>query len=189
MSTVIDDVDYGPLHQLIGTWLGNKGLDVSPEPDGEDKNAYHDHIVISPAGAAENAEEQKLVCVQYHQVVRKHSNGKVFHEQLGHWLFEPTSGTIMYSLSIPRAVAVLAGGTLQQSGDTTVFDVQATQGSDSFGIVQSPFMLEKAKTTAFRMALQISGDELSYEMTTSLAIYGREFEHTDGATLQRRVYD
>ena len=95
----------------------------------------------------------------------------------------------MYSLSIPRAVAVLAGGTLQQSGDTTVFDVQATQGSDSFGIVQSPFMLEKAKTTAFRMALQISGDELSYEMTTSLAIYGREFEHTDGATLQRRVYD
>ena len=37
MTTVIDGVDYGPLHQLIGSWRGEKGLDVSPEQDGEDK--------------------------------------------------------------------------------------------------------------------------------------------------------
>ena len=69
-------------------------------------------------------------------------------------------------------MCVLAGGRLQQDGDTTVFAVEATAGSDDFGIVQSPFMLEKAKTTAFSMTMMVSGDELSYEETTFLDIYG-----------------
>lgn len=189
MSTTINGVDYGPLFQLIGSWRGEKGLDVAPEPDGEDKHAYYDELEITPAGAAENAEEQNLVCVKYHQVVRKRNNGKIFHDQIGHWIYEPTTGTIVHTLSIPRAVAVMAGGTLQQNGEETIFEVEATAGSDSFGIVQSPFMLEKAKTTAFKMRLSISGDEMSYEETTSLDIYGRQFEHTDGNTLQRVVYD
>ena len=50
-------------------------------------------------------------------------------------------------------------------------------------------MLEKAKTTAFRMTLKINGDEINYEETTSLDIYGRQFEHTDGCSLMRVVYD
>lgn len=189
MSTVIDGVDYGPLHQLIGSWRGEKGLDVAPEPDGEDKHAYYDEITITPSGAAQNAEEQNLVCVKYHQVVRKRNNGKVFHDQVGHWIYEPATGMIVHSLSIPRAVCVLAGGKLEQNGDETIFAVSATAGSDDFGIVQSPFMLEKAKTTAFSMTLKISGDALSYEETTSLDIYGRQFEHTDGCELMRVVYD
>lgn len=189
MSTIIDGVDYGPLHQLIGSWRGEKGLDVAPEPDGEDKHAYYDEITFIPSGAAENAEEQNLVTVRYHQLVRKRNNGKVFHDQIGHWIYEPATGMIVHSLSIPRAVCLLAGGKLARNGDETVLDVEATAGSDSFGIVQSPFMLEKAKTTAFRMILKISGDVLSYEETTSLDIYGRQFEHTDGCSLQRLVYD
>ena len=189
MSTVISGVDYGPLFQLIGKWRGDKGLDVAPEPDGEDKHAYYDEMEFTPAGAAENAEEQNLVCVKYHQLVRKRNNGRVFHDQIGHWIYEPATGMVVHSLSIPRAVAVLAGGTLQQHGDQTVFEVAATTGSESFGIVQSPFMLEKARTTAFKMRLSIEGDELRYEETTSLDIYGRPFEHTDGSTLQRVIYD
>ncbi len=189
MSTVINGVDYGPLHQLIGSWRGDKGLDLAPEPDGEDKHAYYDEIEITPSGAAENAEEQQLVTVKYHQVVRKRSSGKIFHDQIGHWIYEPATGMIVHSLSIPRAVCVLAGGKLAQNGDETIFDVRAEAGSDSFGIVQSPFMLEKAKTTAFSMTLKISGDEMSYEETTSLDIYGRKFEHTDGCSLTRVVYD
>ena len=189
MSTVIDGVDYGPLHQLIGSWRGEKGLDVAPEPDGEDKHAYYDEITFAPSGAAENAEEQNLVTVRYHQVVRKRNNGKIFHDQIGHWIYEPATGMIVHSLSIPRAVCVLAGGELQQNGDETIFDVKATAGDDAFGIVQTPFMLEKAKTTAFKMTLKITGDTLSYEETTSLDIYGRQFEHTDGSELIRVVYD
>ena len=127
--------------------------------------------------------------VRYHQLVRKRSNGKIFHDQIGHWMHEPETGMIVHSLSIPRAVCVLAGGKVQQNGDETVFEVEATAGSDTFGVVQSPFMLEKAKTTAFKMTLKISGDEMSYQETTFLDIYDRQFEHTDGCVLQRVVYD
>ena len=189
MSTTIDGVDYGPLHQLIGSWRGEKGLDVAPEPDGEDKHAYYDEITFYPSGPAENAEEQQLVTVRYHQVVRKRNNGKIFHDQIGHWIYEPATGLVVHSLSIPRAVCLLAGGTVQQNGDETLFEVSATAGSDSFGIAQSPFMLEKAKTTDFRISLRVGGDQLSYEETTSLDIYGRKFEHTDRNELIRVVYD
>ena len=48
MSTIIDGVDYGPLHKLIGSWRGEKGLDVSPDPDGQDKHAYYDEITFIP---------------------------------------------------------------------------------------------------------------------------------------------
>ena len=189
MSTVIDGVDYGPLHQLIGTWRGEKGLNVSPEPDGDEKHAYHDEITFAPSGPAENAEEQQLVSLRYRQVVRKSRNGKIFHDQIGHWLYEPATGLVMHSLTIPRAVCLLAGGSVVTNGEETVFEVEATAGSDTFGIVQSPFMVEKAKTTRFTMALKVSGDELSYQETTFLDIYGRSVEHPDGCVLQRLVYD
>jgi hypothetical protein len=189
MSTTIDGIDYGPLHQLIGSWRGDKGLDVAPEPDGEEKNAYYDEITFTPSGAATNAEEQGLVTLRYHQQVRKRKNGKIFHDQIGHWIYEPATGIIQHSLSIPRGLCVLAGGKLAIVGAATVFEVEATAGSETFGIVQSPFLLQKARTTAFRLILRISGDELHYEETTFLDIYGRQFEHKDGCTLMRVVYD
>ena len=95
----------------------------------------------------------------------------------------------MHSLTIPRAVCVLAGGSVVQNGDEMVFDVEATAGSDSFGIVQSPFMIEKAKTTKFTMRMALSGDELSYEEISFLDIYGRSVEHPDSSVLQRVIYD
>ncbi|MFK8051273.1 MAG: heme-binding beta-barrel domain-containing protein [Halioglobus sp.] len=189
MTTTINGVDYGPLHQLIGTWRGEKGLDVAPEPDGEDKQAYYDEITFIPSGSAENAEQQNLVTVRYHQLVRKRENGKIFHDQIGHWIYEPSTGMIVHSLSIPRAVVVLAGGELARNGDESIFSVEATAGSDTFGVLQSPFMFEKAKTTAFSMTMKVSGDEMTYAETTSLEIYGQKFEHTDGGSLLRVVYD
>ena len=189
MSTIINNINYGPLHQLIGSWRGDRGLDISPEPDGDDKNAYYDEMTFIPSGATDNAEEQYLVSVRYHQIVRKRSNGKIFHDQIGHWIYEPATGLIMHSLTIPRGVCLLAGGSAAQDGDETVFNVEAKAGSDSFGITQSPFMLQKARTEAFAMRLKVSGDQLSYQETTSLDIYGRKFEHIDSSSLIRVVYD
>ncbi len=189
MSTVIDGVDYGPLAQLIGSWWGDRGLDIAPEPDGQDSEPYYDQITFTPSGPAENAEEQQLVTVCYRQVVRKRENGRIFHDQVGHWTYEPSSGLITHSLSIPRAVSLLAGGTLKEQDGATVFAVKAEAGSETFGIAQSPFMLEKARTTAFEMEMTVTGDELSYTEVTYLDIYGRKFEHKDRAKLQRVIYD
>lgn len=186
MSTIIDGVDYGPLAQLIGKWVGNKGLDNAPDANANpDKTVFTDEIIFTASGAAENAEEQKLVSIKYHQVVRKLEDGHVFHDQIGHWIYEKSTNIIMHSLSIPRAVCLLAGGKYQESNGESIFDVQANVDSQTFGIVQSPFMLEKAKTKAFKMILSVKGNELNYHEVTSLHIYGKDFEHVDKSSLYR----
>jgi len=190
MSTVINGVDYGPLAQLIGKWVGNKGLDNAPDAQANpDKTAFTDEIVFTVSGPAENAEAQNLVSVQYHHVVRKLDNGCIFHDQIGHWIYEKSTNIIMHSLSIPRAVCLLAGGKYHEHNGESLFHVKATAGSQTYGIVQSPFMLEKAKTKAFTLQLSVKGDELHYNEVMSLHIYGKDFEHTDTSTLLRVTYD
>ena len=190
MNQIIDGVDYGPLAQLLGRWIGEKGLDRAPDANADpDNSAFTDELTFTAAGPAENAEEQQLVSVRYHHLVRKLSTGRIFHDQIGHWIYEPSSGLIMHSLSIPRAVCVLAGGNFEKNGESTTFKVRAEAGSDTFGVLQSPFMLEKAKTVAFEMALQVDGDQLDYKETTSLQIYGKGFEHTDKSSLRRVRYE
>ena len=190
MNTVINNIDYGPLAQLIGKWIGNKGLDRAPDINAEpDEHTFTDELTFTVAGAAENAEEQELVAVKYHHVVRKNENGLIFHDQIGHWIYEPATGLVMHSLTIPRGVCVLAGGDITEKSDEMVFSVKAEAGSETFGIVQSPFMLEKAKTTAFQMQMSLSENQLSYKQVTSLFIYGKDFKHVDQSVLQRVRYD
>ncbi len=189
MSTIINDVDYGPLAQLIGKWVGNKGLDNAPDANANpDKTMFTDEIVFTASGPANNAEEQDLVSIKYHHVVRKLENGHIFHDQIGHWIYEKSTNIIMHSLSIPRAVCLLAGGEYQENNGESIFNVEAKAGSDTYGIVQSPFMLKKARTEAFKMSLIVKGNELNYHETTSLHIYEKDFEHTDKSTLFRVTY-
>ena len=190
MNTLIDGIDYGPLAQLIGKWVGNRGLDNAPDANAEpDKTAFTDEMVFTAAGFAENAEEQELVAVKYHHVVRKKSSGHIFHDQIGHWIYEPATKAIMHSLTIPRGVCLLAGGNFEQQQSDAIFHVTATAGDDSFGIVQSPFMLNKAKTKAFEMKMTANKDTLSYREVTSLFIYGKDFEHVDKSELQRITFE
>ncbi len=190
MSTIIDEVDYGPLAQLVGRWVGNKGIDNAPDANANpDKTAFTDEIVFTVSGPSENAEEQNLVSVKYHHIVRKLENGRIFHDQIGHWFYEKSTNMIMHSLTIPRAVCLLAGGLYKENNGESIFDVEATAGSQTFGIVQSPFMLEKARTNAFKMTMSVKGNELKYDEVTSLHIYGKDFEHTDSSSLFRVVYE
>jgi len=190
MNTEIDGVDYGPLCPLIGKWIGDKGLDNAPDANAEpDLSPFTDELTYTLAGYTENAEEQELVAVRYHHVVRKKENGHIFHDQIGHWIYQASTELVMHSLSIPRGVCVLAGGSIIQKNNESIFEVEAKTGSETFGIMQSPFMFEKAKTTAFRMRLTVKGNEMSYEETTSLHIYGKDFEHVDKSTLNRVTYE
>lgn len=190
MNSVINGVDYGPLAQLIGRWIGTNGVDNAPDAEANpDVSPFSDEITFSVAGPSDNAEEQDLVSVRYHHVVRKLENGRIFHDQIGHWIFEKSTNTIMHSLTIPRGVCLLAGGEYKEENGASLFNVGAKSGSDDYGIVQSPFMLEKAKTKAFKMNMTVKGDELNYHEITSLHIYGKDFEHSDSSTLYRVTYD
>jgi len=187
--TTIDGIDYGPLASLVGTWEGNKGVDRSPEPDGEERNPYYETITFEAAGDVTNAEQQTLSVVRYHQVVSRKSNDEVFHDQVGYWLWDPADNTIVETFTIPRGVAVVAGGTLaapDEAGQEIVFEVAADASSPEFGIVQAPFMFKQAKTTAFSHTITVKGDDMRYSESTILDIYDKKsYDHSDVNTLRR----
>lgn len=181
-----DTVNYGPLQALIGVWEGAEGLDVAPEPDGSEESPYSDHIVFEAIGDVTNAEIETLAVLRYHQIVTRKSDGQVFHNQTGYYTWDAVSKTVSQSLTIPRAVALLAGGKFTGSTDgEVVIEVAAKLGDADWGIVQSPFMRDNAKTVAFEHKLVVNGDTLVYDETTTLDIYGKTFAHTDGNTLKR----
>ena len=182
------EVDYGPLAWLIATWHGDKGLDISPEPDGREENPYYETIVFEAVGDVTNAECQRLAAVRYQQIVRRKSNDKVFHDQTGYWMWDAATGIVMQSLTIPRSVCVLAGGKFRGrdgSSDAITLQVMATLGDRDWGIIQSPFMWENARTIEFRHTLTIQKNTLSYSEDTRIEIYGRTFHHTDQNELIR----
>ena len=48
-STVINDIDYGPLAGLVGKWQGDKGMDIAPDPDmAKEENPYFETITFDP---------------------------------------------------------------------------------------------------------------------------------------------
>jgi len=186
-DSVIDGIDYGPLACLVGVWKGNSGMDVAPEPDADEHNPYYETITFEAAGDVTNAEEQTLSVVCYHQVVSRQSNDKVFHDQVGYWLWDPATDTVIQTLTIPRAVTLLAGGKATRNGGETVLDVAASVDSSEWSIAQAPFMQSKAKTTAFKHRVSVKGDTMSYSETTTLEIYGKhDYPHTDENSLTRQ---
>ena len=185
---MIEDVDYGPLACLIGQWKGERGLDISPDDDhadGIERNPFSESITFTAAGDVTNANEQVLAIVRYHQVVIRKSTNKQFHDQIGYWTWDSATGAITHSLTIPRGCALLAGGKASVDAGKTIFSVAADLENNDYTIAQSDFMLEKARTTAFNMILEVQGDKMSYRESTMLAIYGKSFDHRDKSQLIR----
>jgi hypothetical protein len=188
MSTT-DNVNYGPLTGLIGTWEGGKGIDIAPEPGGTENNPYYETITFTAIGGVTNAESQVLAAIHYRQIVRRKSDDEVFHDETGYWMWDESAGTIMHSLTIPRAVSVLAGGSHNGNQDDDgnfVLEVSASLESKDWQIIQSPFMRDNARTTEFRHRITVGNDKLSYSETTIVDIYGKIFEHTDDNELRRK---
>ena len=180
-------VDYGPLTGLIGTFKGDKGMDIAPDPDEEkEENPFYETIVFTASGDVTNAEEQTLAIVHYHLVVNRKTDDAVIHNQTGYWLWDKASGEVTQSIAIPRAVCLLASGkAVTQANGDIVIDVKTDETSVGGGIVQASFMHKKAKTTSFKQTMSIKGNELHYHETTMVDIYGNSFEHTDTNTLQK----
>lgn len=189
-NTVINGLDYGPLAFLVGQWQGEQGVDVSPEGDGStEQSSFYEQLVFEPAGDVTNAEQQTLVALRYHQKVYRSSNQQQFHDQIGYWIWDSAEQQLMYTLTIPRGVALVAGGafdmaTIKSDERAATLSVAAADGSD-WSVAQSPFMRSKAKTTGYNLELSVDGDSLKYAQTIMLDIYGKAFTHTDNSQLQR----
>lgn len=162
-------------------------MDVAPEPDGTEHNPYYETFLFEPIGTVTNAESQQLAALRYHQVVSRKSNDRVFHNETGYWMWDAEQGLIMQTLTIPRGVSLVAGGSHTETGDTMEIRVHAAASDANWPIVESPFMRDNATTVSFHRTIRVAGDLMSYEETTVLDIYGKRFDHTDQNTLNRVV--
>ncbi len=187
VSTTIEGVAYGPLASLVGIWTGDKGLDISPEPGGQEKNPFYETMTFEAIGDVNNAEKQNLAALRYHQVVSRKSNNEVFHNESGYWMWDAGQGVIMQALTIPRGTCLIAGGAFCETAQDSaiVLEVQAGVDDAYWGILQSPFMQHNAKTIKFLHKITVMGDTLAYDQTVVVDIYGKRFDHTDKNTLTR----
>jgi hypothetical protein len=185
------NVDYdtlknlGPLAALAGVWEGTRGLDVKPKALGPKKQAYVERMDLQPIDPVTNG-PQLLYGLRYYTHVVKPAQVKTYHEQVGYWLWEPATGAIIHTLSIPRAQVVMAYG--KASADAKEFEVSATRDHESFGIRSSPFLEYAFRTVEFHMKVTVNADGTwSYEEDTVLMIRGaaEPFHHTDRNTLSK----
>ena len=183
------DVDtlknLGPLRGMAGIWQGPRGLDVKPKADGPRKQAFVERIELQPIDPQTNG-PQLLYGLRYHTHVTKPNEIKTYHEQVGYWLWEPATSTVIHTLTIPRAQTVMAVGTA--GADAKEFELVATHDSESFGIRSTPFLQYAFKTVEFRIKVTVNPDGTwSYEEDTVLMIRGKSepFHHTDRNTLTR----
>jgi len=180
-----DGVDYGPLALLAGRWEGGKGVDIAPEPDGEESSPYYETFLFEPIGAVTNAEAQTLTALRYHQVVSRKSNDQVFHNETGYWMWDAEQRLVMQTLTIPRGVCLVAGGSHEIHEGGVAIQVHAARSDVNWPIIEPPFMRDNASTISFNRTLTVADDILRYEELTVVDIYGRRFDHTDQNTLSR----
>jgi hypothetical protein len=181
------DVDtlknLGPLRGLAGIWTGSLGLDVNPKADGPERQAFVDRIELQPIDPQTNG-PQLFYGLRYHQRVVKPGQIETYHDQIGYWLWEPETETVIQTLAIPRAQIAMAVG--KASATATSFELVATRGSETYGICSNPFLEYAFRTIEYRIKVTINLDGTwSYEEDTVLMILGKSepFHHTDQSTL------
>lgn len=177
--------NLGPLRPMAGVWVNDTGLDEHPVAEGGEENQYVERIELQPIDRQTNG-PQLFYGLRYHTHIVKPGETETFHDQVGYWLWEPATRTVILSLAIPRAQVALAGGTAEP--DATEFEVRAERGSTTFGICSGPFLEQAFTTVRFTMKVTIHPDgRWSYDEVAELAVRGRAepFQHRDRATLRK----
>jgi hypothetical protein len=174
----------GPLAPLAGVWAGPKGIDDHPVADGTEQDVFIERYDLQPIDAQTNG-PQLMYGLRYHTHIVKPGDIETFHDQVGYWLWEPATGAVTHTLTIPRGQVVVAGGTA--TPDAREFEVEATAGSEVHGISSIPFLAHAFRTVSFRMRVTVNADGTwSYDEEAVLEIPGRDaFLHRDRNTLSR----
>jgi hypothetical protein len=176
----IDIKKYGPLGALIGTWECNKGEDIAPDNTrGVELNKYRERMIFTPMGAVNN-HEQEMYGLRYSTTAWRIGEENAFHEDMGYWLWDAKNKQVIKCFTIPRGMALMAGGTVEENA--TEIKISAEQGSPIYGICSNPFLDKEFKTIRFDLKISIhQNNSFSYEQDTQIKIKGQDkiFHHTD----------
>jgi hypothetical protein len=175
----------GPLRAMAGVWEGLHGNDAHPAVGGAEENQYVERIELQPIDPQTNG-PQLYYGLRYHTHIVKPGEVETFHDQVGYWLYEPATQTVIQTLAIPRAQIAMASGTA--APDATEFELRAARGDTTSGICSAPFLDEAFRTVEFRIKITIHADgRWSYDEDTVMMVRGRgePFHHRDRCTLTR----
>jgi hypothetical protein len=177
--------NLGPLRPMAGVWEGKRGLDIKPKADGPRKQAYVERIELQPIDPVTNG-PQLFYGLRYLIMVQKPEQVKTYHEQVGYFLWEPATSTVIQTLAIPRGQIAMASGVV--AADAKVFELVARQESDTYGIRSNPFLEYGFRTVEFRIKVTINDDGTwGYEEDTVMMIRGQDepFHHVDRNLLNK----
>ena len=176
--------NLGPLRRLAGTWRGKIGKDVNPKAEGPEHRDYYETIDLQPIDPQSNG-PQLLYGLRYHAHINTEEEDITFHDQVGYWLWEPDTGLIMQSLTIPRGQTALAVGHARP--DDNVLRLEAKRGPTDYSICSTTFLEQAFRTDSYKIEVAFNPDGTwSYALETMLALRGRDpFPHVDNNTLTK----
>jgi hypothetical protein len=177
--------NLGPLAPMAGTWVGTKGDDIHQVAEGSLEEHYVEHYDLQPIDPQTNG-PQLFYGLRYHTHIVKPGEVETFHDQVGYWLWEPSTQIVTFTLAIPRGQVLLAAGAAMPASKE--FEVASAVGSDVYGILSNPFLDASFRTLSYRLQITIEGDDSwSYDSEAVLQVAGRNepFLHIDRNWLSR----
>ena len=180
-----EDVDpetlanLGPLRRLAGIWEGQRGVDINPKADGPETREYYERIELQPIDPQANG-PQLFYGLRYHLHVNTREEDIAFHDQVGYWLYEASTGLILQTLAIPRGQIAIAAGHAEPDAKQLV--VKAERGQTEYGICSTSFLELAFRTDAYQLTIDFHDDgSWSYVSDTTLMVKGRDepFLHRD----------
>ena len=186
-----DDVDpdtlanLGPLRHFAGIWEGQKGIDLNPKADGPEQRDYFERVEMQPIDPQANG-PQLFYGLRYHTHIGTREEDTTFHDQVGYWLWEPATGLIIQTLSIPRGQIAMACGHADK--DDLHLSLKATRGPTDYGICSTTFLEQAFRTDSYQIDIDFASDgSWSYVSETMLMVHGRDepFAHRDTGTLHK----
>ncbi|MBP2277479.1 MULTISPECIES: FABP family protein [Sphingomonas] len=175
--------NLGPLRRLAGTWEARKGVDLNPKAEGPERRVYIERIVLDPIDPQANG-PQLFYGLRYHIHITTEEEDITFHDQVGYWLWEPTTGLVLQTVAIPRGQVAIASGQAAPDADRIV--LKAERGQTEYGICSTAFLEYAFRTDSYQIEVVFNPDgSWSYTTDTVLTVHGRAepFAHRDQNTL------
>jgi hypothetical protein len=177
--------NLGPLRRLAGGWEGLGGVDLNPKADGPEQRTFLERSLFEPIDPQANG-PQLFYGLRYQIQINTPEEDITFHNQVGHWLWEPATGLVIQTLSIPRGQMAIASGHAEPHATRLV--LTAERGRTDYGICSTEFLEYAFRTDSYRLEVEFHEDgSWSYISDTMLTVRGRDepFRHRDRNRLSR----
>lgn len=189
MAEILGPQRLGPLTPLVGHWEGNAGMDLSYHNNDNEtgQTGYFEKAWFKPIPVQQNG-MQFMEGLTYQMTAWRHGEEAMdpFYDEVGYLLWDKARGIVMRAVTFGRGICILAGS--QAGARDRELHFNARPGSPDWGILQNPYLLERAEIKDFRSTFKFSADgsfSYSSDLLLKLAATGEEMHHTDESTLHK----